>query len=193
MGIDIWQCIEAAATKPFGYMPFWPSPGWGGHCIPLDPAYLSWRVRKDRAHEVRFVELAQQVNSEKPRHVVERISLLLNEQGKSIRKSRIMAVGAAYKKGTGDTRGSAAEKVLAVLLKRGAHISYHDPLVPEMNLGDTSLRSTQITKEALRRQDLVVVLIPQVDVDWAKIAEHSRLTFDCCNALGRQDPSIILL
>ena len=97
MGIDIWESIEAAASKPFGFMPFWPSPGWGGHCIPLDPSYLSWKVRKHRHHEVRFVELAQAVNSEMPRHVMERVSVLLNEIVKPLRNSKILGVGVDYK------------------------------------------------------------------------------------------------
>ncbi len=193
LGIDIWQCIEAAATKPFGFLPFWPSAGWGGHCIPLDPAYLSWRVRKDQAHEVRFVELAHQVNAEMPKHVVERIALLLNEQGRSVRNSKIVAIGAAYKGGTGDTRGSAGEKILTALNKRGANISYHDPLVPEFVLGAKTLRSLSLTKNALRAQDLVVVLIKQSGVDWNLVANESKLIFDCCNALGKLSLKVVRL
>lgn len=193
LGIDIWQCIEAAATKPFGFLPFWPSPGWGGHCIPLDPAYLSWRVRKDQAHEVRFVELAHQVNSEMPKHVVERISLLLNEQGKSVRNSKIMAIGAAYKSGTGDTRGSAGEKVLGALRKRGATVAYHDPLVPEVSFGQETLQSRKLTKSALRSHDLVVILVKQSEIDWDFVANESKFIFDCCNALGQLGSNIVRL
>lgn len=193
LGIDIWQCIEAAASKPFGYMPFWPSPGWGGHCIPLDPAYLSWRVRKDRAHEVRFVELAQQVNSEMPRHVVERIALLLNEQGKSVRHSRVLAIGAAYKGGTSDTRGAAAERVLEVLKLRGAEVAYHDPLVPTFALSSELLHSAELTQTFLRKQDLVVVLVPQVGVDWGIVEAHGKAILDCCNAFGRATVQITRL
>jgi UDP-N-acetyl-D-glucosamine dehydrogenase len=193
LGIDIWQCIEAAATKPFGFLPFWPSPGWGGHCIPLDPAYLSWRVRKDRAHEVRFVELAQQVNSEMPRHVVERISLLLNEQGKSVRDSKIMVIGVAYKSGTGDTRGSPGEKILTALSKRGANVAYFDPLVPELTLGAKPVASLGLTKSVLRAHDLVVVLVKQSEVEWDLVASESKLVFDCCNALGQMSSNIVRL
>jgi nucleotide sugar dehydrogenase len=119
-------------------MPFWPGPGWGGHCIPLDPAYLSWRVRRDRSHEVRFVELAQAVNSEMPRYVVERSSLLLNDIGKSVRSARILGVGVAYKGGTGDTRESPGLKVLEALAARGADIDFHDPFVDNITIGGTS-------------------------------------------------------
>ena len=166
MGVDIWEAIEAAATKPFGYMPFWPGPGWGGHCIPLDPSYLSWAVRRDQAHEVRFVELAQTVNSEMPRHVVERVSVLLNDMGKPLRDAKVMGVGIAYKGGIEDTRESAGLKVLSMLAKRGASLSYHDPLVPEVEMAGLPVRSTHPTAASLREQDLVLILVPQTDVDW---------------------------
>ncbi|MFN2525347.1 MAG: nucleotide sugar dehydrogenase [Actinomycetota bacterium] len=190
MGVDIWEAIDAAATKPFGFMPFWPSPGWGGHCIPLDPAYLSWRVRQDRAHEIRFVELAHTVNAEMPRHVVERVTLLLNERGKPVRGSRILAVGAAYKGGTEDTRGAPARQILKSLLSRGADASYHDPLVEELIIGDHLLRSAPLTRENVGAQDLVLVLVPQVGVDWHLIAESAPLIFDCCHALRTSAPNI---
>jgi UDP-N-acetyl-D-glucosamine dehydrogenase len=191
MGVDIWEAIEAAATKPFGYMPFWPGPGWGGHCIPLDPSYLSWAVRRDQAHEVRFVELAQTVNSEMPRHVVERVSVLLNDMGKPLRCAKVMGVGIAYKGGTEDTRESAGIKVLNMLAKRGASLSYHDPLVPEVEMGGRSMRSTPLTAASLREQDLVLILVPQTDVDWELIAEEASMTLDCCNALGRRQSNIV--
>jgi nucleotide sugar dehydrogenase len=139
--LDIWEAIEAASTKPFGYMAFWPGPGWGGHCIPLDPSYLSWKVRREHAHEIRFVELAQRINAEMPKYVAERVSLLLNERGKAVKGARILGVGVAYKAGTADTRGSPAIKVLSILQSRGSSISYHDPLVPELRLQDKRLAS----------------------------------------------------
>lgn len=183
-GIDIWETIEAAASKPFGFMPFWPGPGWGGHCIPLDPSYLSWRVRRDRYHEMRFVELAQSINNEMLGHVVERIGLMLNERSKSVRDARILLVGAAYKPGTDDTRGSAAINVLTALEKRGAKVVYHDPLVPELTVTGRTHRSVALTRAAVRRQDLVVVLIRQKAVDWDLIHATAARIFDCCNALG---------
>lgn len=193
MGIDIWEAIEAAATKPFGYQPFWPSPGWGGHCIPLDPAYLSWRVRQHRAHEIRFIELAQAINSEMPRYTVDRISLLLNDQGKSIRGAKVLGIGVAYKGGTEDTRESAGEKVLASLIVRGATVSYHDPLVPKVDIGGTTLASVRLDEEALREQDVVVILVPQVGVDWEWVAANAKCVLDCCNAIGRRGGSIVRL
>jgi UDP-N-acetyl-D-glucosamine dehydrogenase len=193
MGVDIWEAIEAAATKPFGYMPFWPGPGWGGHCIPLDPSYLSWAVRRDRAHEVRFVELAQTVNSEMPRHVVERVSLLLNDIGKPLRNARVMGVGVAYKEGTEDTRESAGLKVLSMLAKRRVKVSYHDPLVPRVCVNEREIESIALTKTALQQQDLVLLLTPQAGVEWELIADKSRIVFDCCNALRRKQANVVRL
>ena len=191
MGVDIWEAIEAAATKPFGYQPFWPGPGWGGHCIPLDPSYLSWRVRQDRDHEVKFVELAQTINAEMPRHMTERVAELLNEQGKAVRGSRVLGIGAAYKSGTEDTRGSAALRVLSLLARRGANVSYHDPLVPEVQIDGKEARSVALTAKSLHRQDLICVLVPQVDVDWDLVAQESTSVLDCCNALGRRGSNVV--
>jgi nucleotide sugar dehydrogenase len=190
MGIDIWESIDAAASKPFGFMPFYPGPGWGGHCIPLDPAYLSWRVRRDRSHEVRFVEVAQAVNSEMPRYVAERVSLMLNEGGRSVRGAKILAIGASYKPGVDDTREAGALKVMARLAKQGAEVSYHDPLVASMEIGDQILESQRLAASMLRESDLVLVLVAQVGVDWELVASHSPLVLDCCNALGRRSESI---
>lgn len=185
LGIDIWESIEAAATKPFGFQAFWPSPGWGGHCIPLDPSYLSWKVRQARSHEVRFVELAQSINSEMPRHVIERISGLLNEAGKPIKGSRVLGVGVAYKGGTEDTRESAGIKILERLTHKGADIAYHDPLVPEVEVLGKKLASVSIKPDDLAKYDMVVAFISQSEVRWDVIAQHSTLIFDCCNVLGR--------
>ena len=190
MGIDIWEAIEAASSKPFGYMPFWPSPGWGGHCIPLDPAYLSWRVRQHRSHEIRFIELAQSMNSEMPRYTVDRISLMLNDQGKSVRGARILGIGVAYKGGTQDTRESAGEKVLASLILRGAEVAYHDPLVPKLDIGGYSLSSVDLDEKTLSEQDIVVILVPQTGVDWDLVATKAPLALDCCNALGGRVPRL---
>jgi nucleotide sugar dehydrogenase len=193
LGVDIWEAIEAASTKPFGFMPFWPSPGWGGHCIPLDPAYLSWKVRQHRSHEIRFVEIAQSINEQMPRHVIERISELLNDVRKPIRGSRILGVGVAYKGGTEDTRESSGIRILDVLSSRGAEISYHDPLVPEERIGGVSCQSVPITPESIASQDLVVIFVPQVGVDWELLATESKIVFDCCNAIRQRAEHIFRL
>ena len=193
MGIDIWESIEAAASKPFGFMPFYPGPGWGGHCIPLDPAYLSWRVRRDRSHEVRFVEVAQAVNSEMPRYVAERVSLMLNDQGKSVRGAKILAIGVSYKPGVDDTREAGALKVIARLAKQGAEVSYHDPLVPSVEVASGQINSQELTAQLLESSDLVLVLVAQHGVDWELVAAEAQLVLDCCNALRRRTDSIFRL
>lgn len=190
MGIDIWEAIDAAASKPFGFMPFYPGPGWGGHCIPLDPSYLSWRVRRDRAHEVRFVEVAQAVNAEMPRYVAERVSLLLNDQGRSVRDAKVLLIGVAYKAGVEDTREAGALKVMARLAKQGAHVAYHDPLVDRLETDDYSGDSVVLTADLVREQDLVVILVAQQGVDWDLLAHNASLVLDCCNALKRRSDRI---
>lgn len=193
LGVDIWESIGAAASKPFGYMPFWPSPGWGGHCIPLDPAYLSWRVRRDRSHEIRFVELAQSLNSEMPRHVVERCSLLLNDLGKSVRNARILGVGVAYKGGTEDTRESPGVKILSRLSWLGADVVLHDPLAEAVEINGRKKASVELTPDLVRAQDLVVVFVKQDSVDWGLLESEANRIFDCCNAFGRADEKIARL
>jgi len=193
MDIDIWEAIGAAATKPFGFLPFWPGPGWGGHCIPLDPAYLSYRVRRTRAHEVRFVELAHAVNSEMTRHVVERATRMLNDRGKVPKGARVLGVGVAYKGGTEDVRESPGVKVLAALDARGVKISYHDPLVDSLQIGKRTLRSAALTPELLHKQDLVIVLVAQEGVDHHLIGVEAPLVFDCCNALGKRNGKVVRL
>ena len=190
MDMDIWEAIEAAASKPFGYMPFWPSPGWGGHCIPFDAAYLSWRVRRDRSHEVRFVEVAQAVNSEMPRFVAERASSLLNDQNKAVRNAKVLGIGVSYKPGVSDIREAGALKVLERLASKGASVQFHDPLVGEIALGDQALKSVDLNAETLEAQDLVLVLVAQVDVDWELVASKAPLVLDCVNALGRKTDKI---
>ena len=193
MDIDIWEAIGAAATKPFGFLPFWPGPGWGGHCIPLDPAYLSYRVRRTRAHEVRFVELAHAVNSEMTRHVVERATRMLNDRGKVPKGARVLGVGAAYKGGTEDVRESPGVKVLTALDARGVKVTYHDPLVESLQIGKRNLRSSALTPDFLHKQDLVIVLVAQEGVDHHVIGAEAPLVFDCCNALGKRNGKVVRL
>jgi UDP-N-acetyl-D-glucosamine dehydrogenase len=193
MGIDIWEAIEAAASKPFGYMPFWPSPGWGGHCIPLDPSYLSWKIRQYRSHEVRFVELAQAINSEMPRHVVERATLLLNREKHSVNGARILGIGIGYKAGVEDTRESAGIKILEALIERGAEVTYHDPLVATQVIGGSEMASQPLTPESVSSQDLIIIFVPQVEVDWDLLVNSARLVFDCCRAIRQKDPKVVRL
>jgi UDP-N-acetyl-D-glucosamine dehydrogenase len=181
MNIDIWEVIEAAKTKPFGYMPFYPGPGLGGHCIPLDPFYLSWKA-KAYDFSTRFIELAGQVNDEMPHHVVERSMMLLNDSGKSVRGAKILVLGVAYKRDIDDVRESPALKVIGELEKLGANVCYHDPYVPSIKLGDHEMTSQPLDDSALRKSDLVLILTDHSSIDYARVAKASPLVFDTRNA-----------
>ena len=181
MGIDIWEVIEAAKTKPFGYMPFYPGPGLGGHCIPLDPFYLSWKA-KEYDFTTRFIELAGQINDAMPRHVVERAMELLNENGKPLNGARVLLLGVAYKKDIADLRESPALKIAKILRDRGAIVSYHDPYVPEVKLGEDTIENLPLTEETLRSQDLVIITTAHTNVDYKLVVAASPLVFDTRNA-----------
>jgi len=181
MGIDIWEVIEAAKTKPFGYMPFYPGPGLGGHCIPLDPFYLSWKA-KEYDFTTRFIELAGQINDAMPRHVVERAMELLNENGKPLNGARVLLLGVAYKKDIADLRESPALKITKILRDRGAIVSYHDPYVPEVKLGEDTIENLPLTEETLRLQDLVIITTAHTNVDYKLVVAASPLVFDTRNA-----------
>ena len=178
--INIWEVIEAASTKPFGFMPFYPGPGLGGHCIPIDPLYLSWMARMNGA-EARFIELAGQVNGSMPRFVVDKIQRALNDCGRSVKHSRIHLLGVAYKRDISDTRESPALDVLALLGDLGAQLSYSDPHVPTLRLGEITLSSEPVLP-GCSEADCVVLLTDHTAFDYESIAEHSRLIVDTRNA-----------
>ncbi len=180
MKIDVWEVIEAAATKPFGFMPFFPGPGLGGHCIPVDPFYLSWRAKMEGA-EARFIELAGQINGAMPRFVVNKIQAVLNQSGKAARNARVHLLGVAYKKDASDVRESPALDVLTLLLRLGARLSYSDPLVPRVELDGAELRSQPVLA-ACRRADCVVLLTDHSAFDYAAIARSARRIVDTRNA-----------
>jgi nucleotide sugar dehydrogenase len=184
MGIDVWEVLEAAATKPFGFMPFTPGPGVGGHCIPLDPAYLAWQVRRDVGHQFRILEQAQDVNAHMPRHVATRIGDALNDAGKPVKGARILVLGVAYKPDVGDVRESPSLKVMALLSRRGADVVFHDPHAPHLQMNGTLLSSTELTQREIASADCVALLTPHraYDLDW--IADHAALVFDARNAFG---------
>jgi UDP-N-acetyl-D-glucosamine dehydrogenase len=185
MGIDVWEVIAAAKTKPFGFQAFYPGPGLGGHCIPIDPFYLTWAARKYGLH-TRFIELAGEVNAAMPRYVVERIAEALNEEGSPVRDSRICLLGAAYKKDVDDVRESPFFAILDLLKRRGASVSYNDPHVPLLKAGKhgVGLTSEPLTAEFLEEQDCVVVVTDHSAYNWDLIAEHARLIVDTRNALA---------
>jgi UDP-N-acetyl-D-glucosamine dehydrogenase len=186
LGISVWEVVDAAATKPFGFMPFYPGPGLGGHCIPIDPFYLSWKV-KEVGFEARFIELAGHVNAAMPHHVVDKVADALNSHSKSIKGSSVLVLGIAYKRDIDDVRESPALDVMAVLKQKGAHISYHDPFVPSVTgrdwPGAIDLASVDLTPELLRSADCVVVITDHRAFDYAAITRHARLIVDTRNAI----------
>ena len=184
MGIDVWEVTEAAATKPFGFMPFTPGPGVGGHCIPLDPAYLAWQVRRDAGHQFRILEQAQDINAQMPSYVATRIGDALNNVGKPVKGARILVLGVAYKEDVGDTRESPALQVMTLLYRRGADIAFSDPHAPQVHVNGSALASADLTQREISRADCVAVLTPHraYDLDW--IADHAQLVFDARNAYG---------
>jgi UDP-N-acetyl-D-glucosamine dehydrogenase len=190
-GLNVWEVIDAAKTKPFGFMPFYPGPGLGGHCIPVDPYYLTWKA-KMTGFEPRLVELAAIINSQMPEFAISRISDALNEKQKSLKGSTILAIGVSYKRDTADIRESPAVEVLKGLDLKGALISYCDPYVPAIELNEKLLRSVCLTPSAIREFDCVVILTDHSNFDYGMIAKNSRLVLDCRNALkGFRGPNVI--
>jgi UDP-N-acetyl-D-glucosamine dehydrogenase len=194
VGIDVWEVVEAAATKPFGFMAFSPGPGVGGHCIPLDPAYLAWQVRRDAGHQFRVLEQAQDINAQMPGYVAARIGEALNEMGKPLRGTGIMVLGVSYKPDVGDVRESPALRVMEYLYRRGAKVSFHDPYVPVAQFNGTELHRTDLSQRAIARADCVALLTAHraYDLDW--IARHAQLVFDARNAYGPdRRPNVVRL
>jgi len=188
MGIDLWEVIEAAKTKPFGFMPFYPSPGVGGHCIPVDPYYLSWKAREYDFY-TRFIELAAEVNSDMPYHTVNIVGQGLNQHGKSLSEANVLILGVAFKSDIDDARNSAAERVIELLIKKGAFVSYHDPYVPTYSVGgdvvlheQISFNSIELTPEVLGRADCTVIVTGHNCIDYGWVVDHSPLVVDTVNA-----------
>jgi UDP-N-acetyl-D-glucosamine dehydrogenase len=182
LNLDVWEIIDAAATKPFGFMPFYPGPGLGGHCIPIDPHYLSWKL-KSLNYYARFIELAGDINSRMPEYVVDRIIALLNRRfAKALNKSTILVLGVAYKRDIKDVRESPALDVIKLLEDKGARILYNDPYVPEIDWNKSKHKSRPLTKRLLQRADLTVILTNHSQYDYQWIVEHARAVFDTRNA-----------
>jgi len=184
MGIDVWEVIQAASTKPFGFMPFYPGPGLGGHCIPIDPFYLTWKAREFEMN-TRFIELAGEVNTSMPYWVVDKVMNALNDHEKSIKGSRILLLGAAYKKDIDDPRESPSFKLIEIMLDKGALVDYNDPLIPElpdMRNYDIKKKSVELTPENLASYDCVLISTDHTVYDWDFIVKHSKLVIDTRNA-----------
>ncbi|MEK6805670.1 MAG: nucleotide sugar dehydrogenase [Pseudomonadota bacterium] len=190
MGIDIWQVIDAAATKPFGFQPFYPGPGLGGHCIPIDPYYLTW-CAKAFGHRTKFIELAGEINSAMPHQVVSRTYEALNRSGKALRGARVLVCGVAYKPNVDDTRETPAAEIISQLQESGAEVSYHDPHVPRFprkRAYDIRMESVPLTAETLKAIDCVLILTRHAAIDWALIAREAALVVDACNAMAPHAP-----
>lgn len=182
MDLDVWEVIDAAATKPFGFMPFYPGPGLGGHCIPIDPHYLSWKARMYEYH-ARFIELASEINDEMPRYVVDKIVHALNLQHKSLDGAQLLILGVAYKKDIGDTRESPALEVIRLILDKKAKFLYHDPYVETLSLNkQKTYRSELLTAALVQNADCVVILTDHSAIDYKWLVKHARLVVDTRNA-----------
>ncbi len=184
LGLNVWEIIDAAATKPFGFMPFYPGPGLGGHCIPIDPHYLSWKLRSLNFF-TRFIDLAAEINRGMPAYVVSKLGLVLNEQGKAIKGTKVLVLGVTYKKDTADTRESPAMDVIEVLEARGAHVSFHDPYVQTYEVGGKKVPYVALTPETLKAHDVVLIVTDHSAVDYETVVRHARLVFDARNATKR--------
>jgi len=191
LGLDVWEVVGAAATKPYGFMPFYPGPGLGGHCIPVDPHYLSWKLRTLN-YTARFIELAHDVNSHMPDYVVDKVALGLNEERKAINGSKVLVLGVAYKPNIGDVRESPAIDVIDLLEERGAEVSYHDPYVQNFVAAGISFHSIELTQAALEESDCVVIVTNHADYDWDFITEHAGLIVDSRNAIKDKHRSRVI-
>jgi UDP-N-acetyl-D-glucosamine dehydrogenase len=187
LGVDVWEVIEAASTKPFGFMKFTPGPGVGGHCIPLDPHYLAWKMRTLN-YKTRFIELAGELNAEMPEFWVGKVVDALNEQGKAVRGSRVMLIGVAYKKNIDDIRESPALDVIRLLHQRGADVSYHDPHVAVVKEDGIALNSVALTAETLNQSDCVIIVTDHAAIDYKLLARHARAVVDTRHVLPKAGP-----
>jgi UDP-N-acetyl-D-glucosamine dehydrogenase len=181
LGLDVWEVIEAAASKPYGFMKFTPGPGLGGHCIPVDPTYLSWKM-KSLNFTARFIELATDVNGHMPEFVVEKITALLNEERQSVNGAKLLLLGVAYKADVSDVRESPALDISKLLLERGGDVRYHDPHVPEMRIDGYALKSVDLTDEQISAADLVVILTDHTSIDYARVVRLAHRVYDTRNA-----------
>jgi UDP-N-acetyl-D-glucosamine dehydrogenase len=192
MNINVWEVIDAAKTKPFGFMAFYPGPGLGGHCIPIDPFYLSWKARLF-GFEARLIELAGQINGAMPEHVVAKIGDALNEREKSIKGAKVLILGVAYKKNVSDFRESPAFEVIHFLNQKGATVSYSDPHVPSIKEGELSMKSVKLTPELLKKSDCVVIITDHAKYDYAGIVQHANLVLDTRNAIKAKSNKVVKL
>ncbi len=178
LGVDVWEVIQAASSKPFGFMPFYPGPGLGGHCIPVDPHYLSWKL-KTLNYNARFIELASEINTSMPLYVMTKITDALNEVGKSVKNSKVVVLGVAYKRDVNDVRESPALDILGLLRDKGANVVYNDPFIPRVRLeGESSMSSVPYSDELLTSADCVVIVTDHTSYDWQHVLDHAKIVVD---------------
>jgi UDP-N-acetyl-D-glucosamine dehydrogenase len=189
LNVDVWEVINAAATKPFGFMPFYPGPGLGGHCIPIDPIYLSWKL-KSLKYRARFIELADDINTQMPEYVINRLARALNDHERSIKGSKILVLGVAYKRDIDDPRESPSLDIIEMLGRRGAKVVYHDPFIQSVTIAGHKWQSTPLTEALVKECDAVVISTDHSDINYEMIVRNSKLVFDARNAtksLGPRD------
>ena len=184
-GLDIWEIITAAGTKPYGFMPFYPGPGVGGHCIPVDPLYLSWRART-HGFETKFIDLASMVNEAMPRYVVKRLAMILFAKKKHIKGSKILIVGVAYKKNVKDLRESPAVSIIEILKKKGASVSYLDPYFPYLRIKNLDMKPVSMNAKDLKDFDCAVIITDHSNINYKSLARNLKLVFDTRNAFGKR-------
>ncbi len=192
MKIDVWEVIDAAKTKPFGYMAFYPGPGLGGHCIPIDPLYLSWKARF-YGFEARLIEVAAQINRSMPEYVAHKVSEALNSKGKSVKGARILVLGVAYKRNVSDYRESPAFEIIELLQKLGAKVSYHDPHVPSFSEAGLRMKGVRLTVQTLKGADCVVIVTDHDAFDYAAIVKSAKLIVDTRNATKSKNGKVVKL
>lgn len=189
LGIDVWEVIQAAQTKPFGYMPFFPGPGVGGHCIPVDPFYLAWRAKAQGA-SLRMVELAGEISQAMPRRVIDKTLEALAARGCSPVGAHVLVVGAAYKRNIGDTRETPARDIIEILRSQGARVSYHDPHAPELLVGDTLMLSVDLSPDVLASFDCAIIVTDHAAIDYERLVRETALVIDTRNATALVDPAL---
>jgi UDP-N-acetyl-D-glucosamine dehydrogenase len=194
MDIDVWEIIDAAATKPFGFTPFYPGPGVGGNCIPIDPMYLAWHVRRNAGHRFRTLEQAEEINQAMPAYVATRIGDALNEAGKPVKGAHVLVLGVSYKQDVGEIAESPSVKVVEILERRGARVTFHDPFVEEIKVAGGVQERVELTHRSVSGADLVALLTPHSGYDLEWIAERAGLVFDARNAFGPdRRPNVVRL
>jgi UDP-N-acetyl-D-glucosamine dehydrogenase len=195
MGIDVWEVIDAASTKPFGFMPFYPGPGLGGHCIPIDPFYLTWKA-KEVGVSTRFIELAGEVNTGMPHFVIDKVMHALNDHGKALKGAKVLVLGVAYKKNIDDPRETPAAEIIELLMDRGAQVSYHDPHIPtfpRMRKHTIPLTSVKLDAATLKAADCVLVVTDHDAVDYQAVAANAPLVVDTRNAMRKTTGGHVVL